>query len=357
MTKVLVINTIGLNYEGITSVIYNYLSSMDRDNLEFNFISFEGMDKELKSKFERFGIVFIVPKRKSNVKSYIKSVNNILKNHYDVVHIHGNSGTMAIETLLSKLHGIKKVIIHCHNITCNHPIFNKLFTPVMKYTADIYIACSNAAGRWLYGKSKYIVLNNAIDLDKFKYNDSNQKSCRMEFGLNNEFVVGHAGHFDKQKNHTFIIDIFAELHKKECDTKLLLISDGPEMEEIKNKVVLLGLEQDVIFAGRRGDMDRLYQAMDLFLLPSLWEGLPVVMLEAQACGLPVLVSDAVTKEAKCTKQTQYLSLDFGAEYWAEKILEIKKTGYIRNSDAANEIRQHGFDIKTEAYKLQEIYLN
>ena len=356
MIKILIINTLGLNYERITSVIYNYIKNIKKENLQFDFISFEGMNEGLKKDFEELGSVLTVPKRKNNILSYIKSLNSILKTPYDVVHIHGNSGTMAIESLFSKLHKIKKIIVHCHNTTCNHPIFNKLLTPVMKCTADIRIGCSYAAGRWLYGNSKYTVLNNAIDLERFKYNDEIRKSCRLEFGIGNEFVIGHAGHFSKQKNHLFIIDVFAELYKRQSNTKLLLVSDGPEMENIRAKVFSMGLEKNVIFAGRRSDMDRLYQAMDFFLLPSLWEGLPVVMLEAQACGLLLLVSNHITREAKCTKQVKYLSLDFGAEYWAEKILEIKDKNNVRRNDSESELRRHGFDIKKEACKLREIYL-
>lgn len=356
MIKVLIVSTIGLKYEGTTSVIYNYISSMNKDNLQFDFIAFEDINPKIKKSFEQLGNVLTIPKRKNNTGSYVRALNNILKSHYDVIHIHGNSGTMAIETILSKLHTTKKIIIHCHNTTCNHPVLNKLLVPVIKHTADVCIGCSEAAAHWLYGNSKYVVLNNAIDLSKFKYNEEIRKSCRLEFGFNNEFVIGHVGRFDKQKNHTFLIDIFSELHKRKSDTKLLLVSDGPEIEKIRRKVFLLGLEEAVIFVGRRSDMDRLYQAMDFFLLPSLWEGLPVVMIEAQASGLPLLVSDKITQEAKCTKKTEYLSLDYDAGRWAEKILEIREKNYLRDDKVEGEIRQHGFDIKTETNKLRRIYL-
>lgn len=355
MKKILIVNTLGLHYEGITSVIYNFISNMDRSDFQIDFIAFDNMNPELKKSFEELGNIIITPRRKKDVKGYILALDNILKNGYDIIHIHGNSGTMSIETVLAKRHKVKKIIVHCHNTTCNHPVVNKMLIPLMKSTSTDLMSCSKASGKWLYGNSSYTVLNNAIKLDRFEFNPTVREECRKELGIGEEYIVGNIGHFHEQKNHTFLIDIFSEFHKIYSNTKLLLVSDGPKLEEIRNKVNSLNLSESVIFAGRRSDPQRLYQAMDIFVLPSLWEGLPVVMLEAQASGMPLLVSDTVTTDAKCCKSTVYKSLQDGAKSWAEEIFKIKNKYSSRNANAKADVAQHGFDIVKEADKLRKIY--
>lgn len=357
MKKVLIINTIGLNYNGITSVIFNYSSYMNLSNIKLDFVSFNDMSLEIKNNFEKIGTVHILPHRKKNFIGYIKELQLLLRQNYDVIHIHGNSGTMAAEVLCAKMNKVSKILIHSHNSTCSHKILHKfLKTPMMRLATD-YIACSDKAGKWLFGNTKYTVLNNAINIDAFLYNKKIRSQVRNEIGLNDEFLIGHIGHFTEQKNHTFLIDIFYEYQKLDPIAKLLLVSDGPKSNEIKQKVKALGLSDYVIFVGRRNDPQRLYQAMDFFVLPSLWEGLPVVALEAQASGLPVLLSDSITPEAKCTSCIFYLPLRSGAKVWAEKIYSLKNRNYKRPIDIKQEIRSHGFDINYEAQILESIYLN
>lgn len=356
--KILILNTIGMGYEGISSVIINYMGNMNLENILIVIIVYNNTPDKLKMTLNKFGTTYQIPLKKKNIIGYIKSLLRIMKTEKpDVIHIHGNSGTMFVEAFLAKIFKISKILIHCHNTTCMHPFINLILKKPMKCLATDLMSCSLEAGKWLYGRSSYIVLNNAIDLLKFEYNEETRYEYRKLFAIENNFVIGHIGSFNKQKNHDFLIDVFYELHKKNDTCKLLLVSDGSEYKKIKDKVRTLKLENSVIFAGRRSDVDKLYQAMDIFVMPSLWEGLPVVMLEAQAAGLPLLVSDNITYEAKCTEQTEYLSLDYGPQYWAEKIIEIKNKGYIRNSKASAEVRQHGFDIKIEADKLRYIYLS
>lgn len=358
MTKkrVLVISTLGLHYEGITSVIYNYLSHTDTTSISVDFIAYDDINPDLRKKFEGIGKIIIVPTRKKNVMSYIIKLNDILSSNYDVIHIHGNSSTMLIETVIAKIHRVKNILIHCHNTTCAHPIINKMMKFPMKVLANHFLACSYAAGQWLYGKSEFLVLNNAIDLERFTYNEIFRKECRKELNIKDEYLIGHIGHFSEQKNHTFLIDVFNEFHKMVPNSKLMLISDGPKFKEIIAKVSNLGLENDIIFLGRRSNTEILYSAMDIFILPSLWEGLPVVMLEAQANGLPLLVSSRITEEAKCTKHTYYKDITDGANSWAKTILEIKRVTCNHDEDVREELRNHGFDIIKESEKLKQLYL-
>lgn len=356
MKRVLVISTLRLNYEGITSVIYNYISNMNRENLQIDFIAYSDINFDLKKQFEGIGKVRIVPTRKGDFKKYVKGLKKVLSNKYDVVHIHGNSGTMAIEAVIARIYRVKKIIVHCHSTTCNYPILNKILTPIMKIVSTDFVACSNDAGKWLF-KKNYMVFNNAIDLKKFEYNKVIREKYRKQLDLENNFVIGHIGHFREQKNHHFLIDIFKELHKICPEAKLLLVSDGPLFEDIKNKVNKFNLQNDVIFLGRRNDVDKLYQAMDCFVFPSKWEGLGMVLVEAQASGLPCCVSDVVPLEAKCTDIIYYKSLSDNAKEWAKFIINIKNKNNNRNISFGDKIRNCGFDIKYEAEKLNKLYEN
>lgn len=354
--RILIINTLGLHYEGITSVIFNYINAMDRNNLNISFIAFDDIDESLKTRFQELGAIYFVHKRKKNIKQYVKDMDRVLSNGFDVVHIHGNSGTMAIESVLAKKHKAKKIVVHCHNTTCNHKILNEFLKIPMSLCISKRVACSDAAGKWLYGKNKFTTLNNAIDINRYRYDQQKRDTFREEFGIKDEFVIGHSGHFSEQKNHYFLVDVFNAYHKIDNRVKLLLLSDGPRLGDIKEKVRQLGLSEHVIFAGRRSDASDIYNAMDLFLLPSLWEGLPLVMLEAQANGLPLLVSDTITQDAKCTQRTFYYSLDYSAVAWAKKLAEIRKMQFDRSDDMTADIRDKGFDIEYEANVLRKIYL-
>lgn len=355
MKKILIINTIGFDLEGISSVILNYLEHMDRSNVNFDFIVQPSIRDDVKKRLGYMGDMHEIPMRKEDLRGYVRGLRGVLKkNRYDAIHIHGNSGTMAIETLLAAAAGVKKRIVHCHNTSSNHPLINKILTPMMKITATDYLACSRDAGRFLYGKSRFTVLNNAIDINRFRFDSAVRRECRKEFGIDKEFVIGHVGNFVEQKNHTFLIEVFKKFYKTNSDSRLLLVSDGPLMEEIQRKVVQYGLEDAVIFAGRRKDVERLYCAMDVFVFPSLWEGLPVVMLEAQAAGLPILASGNITQEAKYTERVIYKKISDGSTSWAKKIAVMSSTSRFRSDEYCSST-WHKFDIKQEAKKLREIY--
>lgn len=194
------------------------------------------------------------------------------------------------------------------------------------------------------------MFNNAIDLDMYKYDEKKRESLRAELGLEEKKVIGHIGRFCYQKNHDLLIDIFNEVLKVEKDASLMLIGEGELEQEVKDKVKKLGIEDKVLFLGRRADAYRYYQAMDLFLLPSRYEGLPVVGVEAQACGLPCVFSDCVTEEAKLLNSTVYVSGGIG-EY-VEKVVDGLK---VKRKDTSKEMREAGYDIKEEAGKLLEFY--
>ena len=358
MKNVLIISCGGLIYDGITSVIYNYCNNMNRDGINFTFLAYSNIPKEINDKFKKIGNIIIVPNRKKDLKNYIKSLKQIMTNNYfDVVHIHGNSFTMLIEASLAKKSKVKKIIVHSHSTNCDHPFLNKLFKNKLQKKATNLIACSKKSGEWLYGKSNYIILNNAIDIDNFTYKEDIRKKIRNTFNINDkDIVLGHVGHFTIEKNHKFLLDIFKEYHKINNNSKLLLIGEGPLFETIKNTIYELNLQGSVLLLGKRKDVNDIYQAMDIFVLPSLWEGLPLVMIEAQSPGLPCLVSSNVTEDAKCIEQVYYDDLSKSDTDWANDIQKIINKKFDRNINTKNIITKKGFNITKEAELLRKIYI-
>lgn len=357
MKRILIVPTLGLGLEGITTVIYNYIHAMDRQDLQLHFLTYGNLQPVLRDRFSALGTINFVSDRKQSTVAYVKDYIRLLREQrFDVVHIHGNSGTMAIETVLAKLCGVPRVLIHTHSTKTDHPMVNAILKYPMMLFADERIACARGSGAWLYGSWKHTVLNNAIDLGRFSYDPACRAECREEFGIRNEFLVGHIGHFSTPKNHFFLIDVFAAFHKRKPDAKLLLAGDGPDFDAVVEKVRQLQLQDSVIFTGRRSDVERLYQAFDVFLMPSRWEGLPLVLLEAQTAGLPVVASDRITKDVQCAPDFWYLSIEEDPKVWAEKLREVSEKKVDRTADTAQLLREHGFDIRTEAGRLLELYL-
>lgn len=356
MKKVLVMSLIGFGYDGITSVIKNYCVHMDKNKILMEFITFLGNEQKFVDLFTQYGTVHILPHRKQALFSYLYALNRLLqKGKYDVIHIHGNSGTMSVEAAFARMNHVNKIIVHTHNTECTHPVVGRLTVPVMKLLATDFLACSEAAGTWLYGKNRYIVLNNAIDIRNYFFDSTIRDVTRKEFGVSGNFVIGHVGKFLEVKNHTFLIDIFEQYYQLDSSARLMLVGDGPKKQEIEKKIESKGLGECVIFVGSKDNVGKFYAAMDFFVLPSLYEGLPLVMLEGQASGLPMLVANTITQDAKCCNEVIYKSLSDGAMAWAQTIQDIKSSlGARANNIEA--IRSHGFDIDKEADKLLTIYM-
>lgn len=350
---------------GVESVVMNYYRNIDRNKVQFDFLCSESSTDIPYEEIEKLGgRVFIVPNYTKVVK-YQKELKKIFKeNNYKIVHSHIN--TLSIFPLrAAKKAGVPIRIAHSHSTTNKKEkkknLLKQVLRPFSRVYATDYMCCSELAGRWLFGDKEYdkgnvYLLNNAIDLDKFKYNESLRKEKRKELGISDDIlVIGHIGRFVEQKNHRFLIDVFNEVHKQKENSILLLAGQGPLMDEIKNKVISLKLEKNVKFLGQRSDIDKLYQAFDVFCLPSLYEGLPVVGVEAQATGLLCELSNDMTKEIKVLDTTRFMSLDDTVEVWANKILDdIKK---YKRIDASIEMTDKNFNIKEEAKRLEECYFN
>lgn len=350
---------------GVEAVVMNFYRNIDRNKIQFTFVCDEDSTDIPYEEIEKLGGKIIIVPPYSKPFKYHSALKKALKeDDYKIIHSH--ISTMSVFSLFAaKCAGVPIRIAHSHSTTNKKEkkknLMKQILRPFSKVFATDYMCCSELAGRWLFGNKEYdkgnvYLLNNAIDLDKFKYNESLRKKKRKELGIKDDtLVIGHIGRFVAQKNHDFLIDIFNEIHKKNNNSILLLAGQGPLMEDIKNKVKELNLEDSVKFLGQRNDANELYQAFDVFLLPSLYEGLPVVGVEAQAAGLLCYLSDDMTKETKVLDITKFMSLNNTPEEWADNILDdVKK---YKRIDTSKEMTAKNFNIKEEAKKLEEYYLN
>lgn len=348
---------------GVEAVIMNYYRNIDRTKIQFDFICDSDSTNIPYDEIKKLGGKVIICPPYQKVLKYEKFLIDLFKkNNYKIVH--SNINALSVFPLrAAKKAGVPIRIAHSHS-TSNKKEWKKnlvknILKPFSKVYANKYMCCSELAGRWLFGNKEYdkgtvYLLNNAIDLDKYKYDEKIRNSKRKELKIKpSTFVVGHIGRFVEQKNHRFLIDIFNEIHKKNNDSLLLLAGQGPLMDEMKEKVHNLGLDDNVQFLGQRKDANELYQAFDLFLLPSLYEGLPLVGVEAQASGNLCYLSNDMTKEAKVLDSTKFMSLDNTAEEWANAILLDAKN--YKKHNTKEEVSKYGFNIEKEAEKLENKY--
>lgn len=348
---------------GVEAVVMNYYRNIDRSKIQFDFICDSDSTNIPYDEIESLGgkVIIIPPYQK--VFKYHKKLKKVLKEgNYKIVHSHIN--TLSVFSLYAaKCAKVPIRIAHSHSTTNKKEkkknFMKQVLKPFSKLFATDYMCCSEHAGRWLFGNKEYdkgnvYLLNNAIDLDKFKYDEKIRKAKRKELGIKeNTLVIGHIGRFVEQKNHRFLIDIFNEIYKQNKNTILLLAGQGPLMEEMKEKVKQLNLEKNVMFLGQRNDANELYQAMDVFVLPSLYEGLGMVLIEAQASGLQCVASTEVPQIANITDSIDFLELSENSKKWSDCVINKK----VRKLNNILLFKKNGYDIKLEIKKLEKYYLN
>ena len=346
----------GPNIGGIEMYFHNYYRHFSKDFF-FDFINKDG-GLAFSDEYAADGCsIYHMPSFKKQPVRYFSKLTRILKDGgYDAIHINMLSAANILPVFAGRFTKTK-VIVHSHNSGTpsgfSRKVLHYINKPLLNF-ADIYLACSNLAGRWMFGNKQFTVISNAIDLTVFNVNNDKRSKYRKELGLSeNDYVIGHVGRFAEQKNHAFIIETFLELQEKSKNYKLLLVGDGELKESIINKFAELGLSDSVIFTGNVSNVQDYMQAMDLFILPSLFEGLPVTGVEAQACGLPCVFSDTITTEIKITDNVEFASLD-NKDKWIET---IEKMIALPKADNTEKIRAAGYDIRDTAKKLEEIYMN
>lgn len=305
------------------------------------------------------GKVYYAPRLyPQNYPAYFKYMKKFFAEHpeYQIVHSHIDSMSY-LPLLAAKKAGVPIRIAHSHNTSIDKDfkyILKQYFRKKVTKAANYYCACGQEAGEFLFPGKEFTFIPNAIEVDKFLYNEEVRDRKRKDLGLTSEFVVGHVGRLSYQKNHELLIRIFNELHKKDANTILLLIGVGEKENEIRKQVHELKLDECVKFLGNRDDVNELYQAMDVFVMPSLFEGIPVVGVEAQFAGLPCVFSDKVPVEVKFSSKTQFVGLNSRLEDWIRAIGKYKGT---EKNIAAEDLENSQYDIKKAYAILQNYYLD
>ena len=349
---------------GVEAVIMNYYRHIDKSKVQFDFVMHNGSNANYIEEAKSMGanVYEVTPYTKNIIKFTYEIYKVIKEGNYKIVHSNMNS-LSGFSLFAAYLAGAKVRILHNHTTDSEaeglRTKLKRLLRPFAKMFANQYWACSKLAGEWMYGKeavkkNKVTVINNAIDLDKFAFNQDKREELRKKLCLEEQFVVGHVGRFMEPKNHEFLVDVFVEVAKQKDNAVLVLIGNGPLLDEIQNKVNKLHLTDRVRFLGVRNDVADLYNVMDVFILPSLYEGLPVVGVEVQANGLPFLCSENVTKEIVFSKVVKQLSLKIGVKQWAKNIVQMKNDVRF---DTSSEVGSAGFDICVESKKMNKMFLS
>lgn len=357
-------------HRGVEKILVDYYANIDRSKVHFDFLT-PGVCKnnDLREKIETLGgkiIELDVLKCRSRIKRYflfgMGILNTLRSSNYAAVH--ANTGSIVMLGLISFfawVGHIKVRIVHSHNdgkINIKHKIKKCIMSPILLMFPTHYFACSKKAGQYVFPKKvwdKMIIIPNGIDAKIFRYSTTIRTRMRNELKINDKFVIGCVGAFTEQKNHKFILDIFDEIHKICDDAVLVLVGNGELLEQMKNRVSRDGLSDSVIFVGTSNRVNDILQSMDCFLLPSIYEGLGIAAIEAQAAGLPTLCSDAFPPETKVTGLIEYMSLSSPVNEWAKKIVSYRFIN--ERPDTSAEIMKAGYDIQTSAKKLEQIYLS
>lgn len=364
--QIRILHVIGrMNRAGAETMIMNLYRKIDRNKIQFDFV----VHTEEKCDFDDEilslgGKIYRVPRFKgSNILLYKRAWNNFFKEHKEYKIIHGHIGSSAaIYLKIAKKYGLY-TIAHSHNTEMGEGIkglMYKVFSYPTRYIADYFFACSDLAGLYRYGKKvvdgkNYSILKNTINSEEFIYNESIRIEKRKELGIKNELVIGNVARFNVQKNHKYLIEIFRLINEKDSNTILLLVGDGEEKQFILEKINEYNLNNKVIFTGVRDDVNDIMQAMDVFVFPSLYEGLGVVLIEAQASGLPCIISKNIPNEACISDLVEKVDITTSdLQRWCNIILNKKK---YKRRDMKDVLYQSGYDVNLEIDRLQKFYIS
>ena len=348
---------------GVSSVVLNYYRNIDHEKCVFDFIIHEPLDTELQKELEQTGShIYQMPQLSGrNMPRYKKELRKFFTEHCETYKIvHGHLPNAAVFYLgEAKRVGVPFRILHSHNSCGSDSMVKRIRNFFLNHMgvcmANLYFSCSERAAEYLYGKKRkrrVTIWNNSIEPEKFAFCLKTREILRKQYQIGDQLVIGHMGRFAEQKNHRFLVEIATRLKEQTDDFVLLLVGEGKLRPEIEKKVRELGLKENVIFTGTVKNPQDYYQMMDIFLLPSLYEGLPVVAVEAQAAGLPCFIADTVTEEVVLTDKVRRLPIQDASD-WVDNILKVLPE---RGAIAGEMIRSQGFDIKNEAHKLENFYL-
>lgn len=355
-------------WAGIETFMTNVVQNIDNNKYRIEFMLIEKRTNHYDEFLKRNNVkvnVVLNCKAKNPIIRLIKGLygfNMYLKNHYDADAIHFNISNSVdmIYVYLAKKNGVKIRIAHSHNSFAksrSRKMLHFFLRPIFISTPSHYMSCSKKAAQWLFGKNiardeKYYMIKNAIDTKKYLYDYNKKIKIRNKYNLKGVSVFGHVGRFNVQKNHKFLIDIFEQILMIKPNSVLLLIGEGELKQEIENYVKIKKMKEQVRFLGTVSNVDEILSAIDVMILPSLYEGLPFVLVESQAASLPAIVSNTITKEVCVSKYIQYESLDSSPNQWAKNAVELLKCKRTSNYDV---MVKNGFDISSMIHELSNIY--
>ena len=368
MYKILVFGMTN-NRGGMESVVKNFFTYMDKDKFHLDFVCTREGDIGFREDFDRLSKepvqYYSVPRRRKHPILYKKTLEKIFKEgNYDAIWINAlmivNLGNMK----MAKKYGVKKIILHSHY---SNPVAKKFSNHVHNITKNFvhhyatdFWSCSDGATDWMFPKKihdRVEWIRNAIDVEKFLFNEEKRNKLRKEFSISDdEFIIGNVARLDYQKNQEFILEVFAELVKKQENTRLFLVGGG-DKTNLEIQATELGISDKVEFLGERSDVPDLCNMFDFFLFPSRFEGLPVSLVEVQTNGIPTLVSDVITKQVKINDNYENLSLNDSSEKWAEKILKLKQEKRIDTNIVKKNLIEKGFDLVSETKRVENILLD
>lgn len=357
------------NLGGIETYLIEQFRHLDKSKIDYDFVNITGEysicyeDEILASGSKIFKVV---SRHKNPLLHYWQWFNILLQNKgvYDVIVLNTNSLEYVFPLVLGKIFGIPVRVIHSHNSGFENKqgLARRLLVGMNKkllaWSANLRFACSQFAGQWMFKDNPYHVIYNAIDIHKYDADLAVRDEMRQALNLDTALTLLHVGRFSYQKNHSFLLDIFKEVHRIQPDSVLLLVGDTTEesefLTEVKRKIKAYGLENVVRLLGRRDDVNKIMQAADVLVMPSFFEGLTVVGIEAQASDLPLLLSDTVTKELRLLPSTQFISLESGPTAWAEAIVNSKQHN---RQSRYEELKAAGYDIGNETERVEKLLID
>ncbi len=362
-----------MNRGGAESMIMNYYRKIDRSKVQFDFLVHRKKRGAFDDEIEKMGgkIYRFDPINPLLPNKYYKELRAFFSEHNEYTVIHSHLNTFSCFPLkIAKEYNVPCRIAHAHiafeKIKFQDLFGDEGFKEVVKKMIKLRLkrrihdsithsfSCGDKAGKWLFGAdNNFTIMNNAIEAQAFAYNETTRKKYRKEFNVEDEFVLGHIGNFTMQKNHSYLLKVFASILKKKPDCSLFFAGDGPLRSKIEKEAAELSITNKIHFLGVRNDIRELSQMFDVFVFPSFYEGLPVTLIEAQSAGLKVVASDRITKEVLLTDDVEFVSIDIDPEVWADKVLRHESYNRVNNYDT---IKNKGYDIVSNALKFQEFYL-
>lgn len=352
---------------GQESFVFGVIDKIDMTGFEIDCLTaydcrserYQSMIKNKGGKIYTLNLPFTPGKSRYNIRAPFTAF--LQQHHYDVVHIHsGSISVLAIMAEVADRAGVQKVIVHSHctgdKDDIKHKVLRRVASISMKRHVDVFCACSVPAAEWKFEPSlakKALIIKNGIDVSKFSFSENRRKLWREKLNYTNEVVIGNVGRFGYQKNQTFLVEIFEKLARQESNIKLLLVGDGEDRELVQQLVKYKGLDKKVTFTGSVANVEDYLQAMDIFVLPSRFEGLPVVVVEALSAGLMAIISDHVPSDGLCPERIRIVSLDETADVWADTIM-----GYLDHVGKSRRLiaQPSGFDIRDTVEEIRKLYL-